>query len=172
MGFWDQFKATFGLPSEWTPPTGVAEPPEPPPPPPPGPDPRAAEFAHVAAENRQLRQQVLEGQAAQFADKYIEAGKAYPAERAQIITAYVQAAQDDAQMSAAATFDGQAQSRVGLLTAAFEARPAHKLTQETFAAGIEQFVLANQDATQRPSDNPSPERMAKLREHARVNGTN
>lgn len=85
-------------------------------------DPRTAE---LEAEITRLRKQQIDRDAAAFADNLITTEhKALPAERAQLISLYTQAAQDDAAHPLA---DGR---RVALLEQATQARPAHQLTKE------------------------------------------
>jgi ClpP class serine protease len=88
----------------------------------PAPDPRTAE---LEAEIATLRKQQIGRDAVTFADTLITIDhKALPAERAQLISLYTQAAQDDA----AHPLTGS--RRVALLEQAVQARPAHQLIKE------------------------------------------
>lgn len=85
-------------------------------------DPRTADLEREVA---RLRGEGIRRDATAFADQLIAIDhKALPAERAQLIALYTRAAEDDATHPLA---EG---SRVGLLQAATDARPAHQLTRE------------------------------------------
>lgn len=85
-------------------------------------DPRTAELEKEIA---QLRRQQIDRDAISFADTLITTDhKALPAERAQLISLYTQAAQDDAAHPLASG------SRIALLEQTAQARPAHQLTTE------------------------------------------
>lgn len=99
------------------------------------PDPEVArlreELDRVQKERAEERRQAHLRQAAAFADAEIAASRAVPAERAEIASAYFQAAQDDAAAPTMVTFaDGKTGTRVEGLTRLHAARPAHGYTQE------------------------------------------
>lgn len=106
------------------------------------------ELAAEQAENRRISAQRIADDAVRFADGYIREGQAFPTERAQIMQAFIQASTDDHLLPHSVTFaDGQPGSRVAVLKAAYDARPAHQLTSESLGAGVF-AVLANAPTTE------------------------
>lgn len=81
----------------------------------------------------QAKRFAAEGEA--FASRMLTAGKVLPIEQDALRAAYMQAATDDA--------EHQSATRVAVLTALMDARPAHSLTTELVPADTEMFVLAN-----------------------------
>lgn len=78
------------------------------------------------AEIERLRGELLQRDAAAFAEEHIQAGRAFPAERAALIAVYTQAATDDRERGG--------QARVDALRGLLGARPAHELTRERVPA--------------------------------------
>lgn len=101
----------------------------------PAPDPdRTAHDARVAALEVQLAQAraaEIVTRSAAFADGAIRDRRAFPAERAALVAAYTQAAQDDDRAPVA---DGQ-QTRVAQIEALAATRPQHSLSEEVIASG-------------------------------------
>ncbi len=85
-----------------------------------------------------------------FATKIINEERAFPMEKDAIIAAYSQAAVDDNRFGTVTFASGQQGNRVGVLTAAYEARPAHQLTQEQIKPEL-QKILFNQTQTPDPN---------------------
>lgn len=106
------------------------------------------ELAAEQAENRRISAQRIADDAVRFADGYIREGQAFPAERTQIMDAFIQASTDDILLPGSVTFaNGKQGSRVEVLRAAYDARPAHQLTSESLGAGVF-AVLANAPTTE------------------------
>lgn len=123
---WSQFVAALGGEETATPPAAAA---------PAAPDPEVArlksELERINTERAAERKAAHLAAAAAFADAEIAASRAVPAERAEIASAYFQAAQDDAAAPTVVTFaDGKTGTRVEGLTRLHAARPAHGYTQE------------------------------------------
>lgn len=112
------------------------------------------------AEIERLRGELLQRDAAAFAEEHIQAGRAFPAERAALVAAYTQAATDDRERGG--------QARVDALRGLLGARPAHELTRERVpaqqAAGEGgTTVLGNPAETTAAGGKPmSPERRKQL----------
>jgi signal peptide peptidase SppA len=102
----------------------------------PAPEARTNREAALEAEIARLRAEKITGEAAAFVERYLTAGKAFPAERDAILAVYTQAATDDAYLGAVQQGDGRTTTRVALLRAAFEARPEHQLTLERLPAHV------------------------------------
>lgn len=95
---------------------------------------REAHEARVAALEAQLataRTAEIVTRSAAFADGAIRDRRAFPAERAALVAAYTQAAQDD---DRAPVGDGQ-QTRVAQIEALMTTRPQHSLSEEVIASG-------------------------------------
>ena len=93
--------------------------------------------AEPDAEKEALRKRVIDLDAAQFAEAEIAAGRGVPAQRADLIAAFSQAAIDDAALPANVTFSSGTEtktgSRVDALKAAQARRPKVDLTTEQIA---------------------------------------
>ena len=125
------------------------------------PDPRTAE---LEAEIAKLRKQQIDQAAIHFADTLITTDhKALPAERAQLINLYTQAAQDDAAHPLASG------SRVTLLQELTQARPAHALTTE-LVPNAQLVALTGSTAVDGSSQDYAAERKQALAYAERVNG--
>ena len=92
---------------------------------------QSAKIAELEARIAQQRQAQIATAAASFADGAVRERKAYPAEHAALVAAYVQAAQDDD----ARPVGGDTRTRVAQLQALVEQRPAHSLSGELIASG-------------------------------------
>jgi hypothetical protein len=93
--------------------------------------------------------------AANFAERIIETKqKAFPAEREALINAYTQAALDDTNYGVVTFGTGAQGTRVGLLEAAYEARPANQLTLEQLQPGIKGILFNNTESSQKDPNAP------------------
>lgn len=101
--------------------------------------------AAFEAETNRLRAEGIARDASTFADAALAARRAVPAERANIIAAFTQAATDDASAPAAVSFsigaEAKTGSRVDVLKALIEDRPAHTLTADSAAQFTGAFLL-------------------------------
>lgn len=130
------------------------------------------EQAALKAENQRIRLERIHDQAVAFADDQIRAKKAFPAERAAIVADFVQRASDDLVLEpATVTFkdaEGKEQSkkssRVDMLRADFDARPAHALDIERLKPE-ELAVLSNRsetDTANKPADDKRVKELAEM----------
>lgn len=108
---------------------------------------RAAQFE---AENRRLRAERIQADAIRFADDQIREGRAFPAEREQIIAAFTQAASDDANYGTVTFGDGSTGDRVSIVRKSYEARPKHQLDMERITPELS--ALFNQLKTEKPGE--------------------
>lgn len=103
----------------------------------------SAAFKAALAEIATLKAAAIASQSAAFADGEIAASRALPAERAALLAAFAQAAQDDAAIGGVVTFaagtDTKEGTRVDALVALCAARPAHTLTKPA-AQGEAQII--------------------------------
>lgn len=119
---------------------------------------RAAQFE---AENRRLKTERIRDEAVRFADDQIREGRAFPAEREQIIAVFTTAATDDANYGAVTFGDGTTGARVDGVRKAYESRPSNQLTKEQIQSTV--FEMANRTKTSQPSEGaPSEERKNEL----------
>jgi len=101
-----------------------------------------AQFSALVADNARMKAEGVAKDAAAFADAQILACRAYPAEKANLVAAFCQAAADDGVIAATVKFSvlesGAAVEKTGTRLDAFralvEARPSHGLTQEQLKA--------------------------------------
>jgi capsid assembly protease len=123
-------------------------------------------LAASEAENRRIRAERIAERAQAFAEQQITAGRAFPAEEAQIVALFTQAATDDAELGVIRQENGITTSRVAHVTAAYTARQSHNLTREQLTAATTAQalqVLANIESTTSPKDGPmTKERRAEL----------
>jgi signal peptide peptidase SppA len=94
------------------------------------------EIADLRRQLAEQRTQQTQARAAQFADGAVSDRRAFPAERDALLSAYVQAADDDATSPVAG------ESRVQRLEAMIAQRPQHTLTSEVIAQSEGQQVLS------------------------------
>jgi ClpP class serine protease len=120
-----------------------------------GPDPRDDEMARLRAELNRVNAERIQERAQVFAQAYLRDSQAFPAEEGAIVALYAQLAADDAVLGAVQLTDGRAMSRVGLLQAAYDARPKHLLTSEQLAPQLVQ-VLKQQETTPTTGTGPMP----------------
>lgn len=118
-----------------------------------------AQLAALREERQREAEERLAGDAAAFADGEIAASRAFPAERAALVGAYLDAARDDAALGPIASADpeGAAETRVARLRARSALRPAHTLTTEAVPTREAAAVLANVLTTQFGPDDAQPE---------------
>jgi capsid assembly protease len=91
-------------------------------------------LAAMEAENRRIKAERIGELAQAFTEREITAGRAVPAEQAQMTALYVMAATDDANLGPIRQPDGSVTTRVAAVAAAYEARPSHNLTTEQLRA--------------------------------------
>jgi hypothetical protein len=127
----------------------------------------------------QLESELATKAAAEFADKAVKDGKAFPAERDSLIALFRQARADDASGVACFAADGTTPStRIAELQKSIEARPSHNLTTEELS-GIDPkkplHVLGNtaefsNDAAVPTAEGAkiSPERVAHLAKFSNI----
>lgn len=118
-------------------------------------------LAASEAENRRIRAERIAERAQAFAEQQITAGRAFPAEEAQIVALFTQAATDDAELGVIRQENGITTSRVAHVTAAYTARQSHKLTQEQLTAATTAQalqVLANRDKTPALGEGPADDK--------------
>jgi capsid assembly protease len=114
-------------------------------------------LAASEAENRRIRAERIAERAQAFAEQQISAGRAFPAEEAQIVALFTQAATDDAELGVIRQENGITTSRVAHVTAAYTARQSHNLTREQLTAATTAQalqVLANIEKTPGTGDQP------------------
>jgi signal peptide peptidase SppA len=118
------------------------------------------------SENARIRAERIAELASSFATVQITAGRAFPAESAQIVALFTQCASDDSNLGPVRQADGSTSTRVAALTAAYEARPSHNLTKEQLAVTQTHqalSVLANLKETPGTGDRePTHEEIEKL----------
>lgn len=110
------------------------------------------------AENRRMRAERINERATAFADSEIAAGRAFPAEQAQIVALYVEAATIDADLGPRRQADGSTNTMVARVASAYEARQSHNLTKEQLqvATAHQAYqVLANLEKTPGIGEGPA-----------------
>jgi hypothetical protein len=117
------------------------------------PDPeKVALMARIAA----MEKERLAERAAVFADAEIAAKRALPAEKASLIAAFTDAADDDAAHPRTVTFavgtEEKTGTRVDALKARFAARPPHVLTEELLTDADAQALFNNRSQSAKPGE--------------------
>jgi hypothetical protein len=108
-------------------------------------DPEKEAMRKQLAEERSRR---FKAEAESFAATTISAGKAFPTERDTLMAQYIQAVSDDTHYGAILDGStGQAGTRVDVLKRAYDARPAHGLTEERVKAHSSSAELHNAQRT-------------------------
>lgn len=101
-------------------------------------DPAAqAELIALRQQLAKVQSEQRSSEAAAFVRDQLAAGRAFPAEQAQLQALFVQLAQDDAASPLPATPTGQPTSRVALLTAAFDARPSSQMARNLVQSALQ-----------------------------------
>jgi hypothetical protein len=127
-----------------------------------------AQARKQAADERASR---ITTEAEAFADQLIAGSRALPADRDRIVAFYRVAAEDDAAHPRATGTEAADQSRVALLKALYQDRPAHSLTQELVSASDAVLLLPNRASTPKPEDADVEQAQANARRWGeRMNG--
>lgn len=139
---------------------------------------RAQQEAEAAkAELRRERARNITNEATAFADLMVSEGRAMPAEREGIITAYAQALWDDVNFGAVEMSDGTKSSRTAMFKATIAKRDPHQLSMERLAPEFKAFITAKEETQADPNAGMTAERKAELLSHtslgqSALNGAN